>query len=95
MRAASGISRIIDPRRPRKLSLAQKVEIDRHPEVKLLYRRLKTLLYTFQDQKRSIANIKGTPLYNYYRQAYQAYRNLKRRLEKALLIEIKERYKKE
>lgn len=39
--------------------------------------------------------MKGTLLYNHYRQAYQAHRNLKRRLEKALLIEIKERYKKE
>ena len=95
MRAASGMSRTIDPRRPRKLSLVQKAEIDRHPEVRLLRRRLKLLLQAFQDQKRSIASMKGTPLYHHYRQAYQAHRNLKRRLEKALLVEVKERYKKE
>ncbi|KAK3166768.1 hypothetical protein OEA41_009893 [Lepraria neglecta] len=32
MRAASGISRPIDPRRPRKLNLAQQAEADRYPE---------------------------------------------------------------
>ncbi|KAL9579753.1 MAG: hypothetical protein Q9203_006568 [Teloschistes exilis] len=31
MRAASGMSRTIDPRRPRKLNLAQQTEVDRHP----------------------------------------------------------------
>jgi len=95
MRAASGMIRTIDPRRPRRLNLAQQAEVDRHPEVRLLRRRLKSLLQTFQDQKRSIASAKGTPLYDHYRQAYQAHRNLRRRNEKALLTEVKERYKKE
>ena len=95
MRAASGMSRTIDPRRPRRLDLTQQAEVDRHPEVRLLRRRLKLLQQTFQDQKRSIASAKGTPLYNDYRQAYQAHRNLRRRHEKAMLKEVKERYKKE
>ncbi len=95
MRAASGMSRTIDPRRPRKLNLAQQAEVDRHPEVRLLRRRLKLLLQNFQEQKRSIASMKGTPLYDNYRQVYQAHRNLKRRYEKALLIKVKERYKRE
>ncbi len=95
MRAASGMSRTIDPRRPRRLNLAQQAEVDRHPEVRLVRRRLKSLLQTFQDQKRSIASAKGTPLYDHYRQAYQAHRNLRRRNEKTLLTEVKERYKKE
>ncbi|KAL8799611.1 MAG: hypothetical protein Q9182_005762 [Xanthomendoza sp. 2 TL-2023] len=95
MRAASGMSRTIAPRRPRKLNLAQQAEVDRHPEVRLLRRRLKSLLQTFRDQKRSIASIKGTLLYSHYRQTYQALRNLRRRHEKALLTEVKERYKKE
>ncbi|KAL8809508.1 MAG: hypothetical protein Q9223_007917, partial [Gallowayella weberi] len=95
MRAASGMSRTIDPRRPRKLNLAQQAEVDCHPEVRLLHRRLKSLLQIFQKQKRSIASTKGTLLYHRYRQAYQAHRNLRRRHEKALLTEVKERYKKE
>lgn len=95
MRAASGMSRTIDPRRPRKLNLAQQAEVDRHPEVRLLRRQLKSLRRAIQDQKRSIANMKGTPLYDHYRRAYQAHRNLRRRHKKALLTEVKERYKKE
>ncbi len=95
MRVASGMSRTIDPRRPRKLSPAQQAEVDRHPEVRLLHRRLKSLLQTFQDRKCSIASTRGTPLHDHYRQAYQAHRNLKRRHERALLIEVKKRYKKE
>ncbi|KAL8639991.1 MAG: hypothetical protein Q9228_003047 [Teloschistes exilis] len=95
IRAVSGMSRTIDPRRPRKLNLAQQAEVDRHPEVRLLHRRLKSLLQTFRDQKRSVVSMKGTLLYSHYRQTYQALRNLRRRHEKALLTEIKERYKKE
>ena len=95
MRAASGMSRTIDPRRPRRLNVAQQAEVDRHPEVRLLRRRLKLLLQTFQEQKRSIARTKGSPLYDHYRQTYQAHRNSKRRHEKALLMEVRERYKKE
>ncbi|KAL9594076.1 MAG: hypothetical protein Q9179_005568 [Wetmoreana sp. 5 TL-2023] len=59
MRAASGMSRTIDPRRPRKLNIAQQAEVDRHPEVRLFRRKLKSLLQTFQNQKRSIASMKG------------------------------------
>jgi len=95
MRAASGMSRTIDPRRPRKLNLAQQVELDCHPEVRLLRRRLKSQLKIFQDQKRSITSMRGTLLYKDYRQTYQAHRNTRRRYEKALLKEVKERYKKE
>ena len=95
MRAASGMSRTIDPRRPRKLNLAQQAEVTRYPDVRLLRRRLKSLLQKFRDQKRSIASTKGTLIYDHYRQTYQAHRNLKRRHEKALLTKVKERYKKE
>ena len=95
MRAASGMSRTIDPRRPRRLYLAQQAEIDRYPDVRLLRRRLKSILQTFKDQKRSIASAKGTTLYDHYRQIYQTYLNLRRRYQKALLTKVKEKYKKE
>ena len=62
MRAASGMSRNIDPRRPRKLNATQQAEVDRHPEVRLLRRKFKSLLQTFQDQKRSIASMKRDSL---------------------------------
>ncbi|KAI4087622.1 MAG: hypothetical protein L6R37_008299 [Teloschistes peruensis] len=95
IQAASGMSHTIDPRRPRKLNLAQQAEVDRHPDVRLLRWRLMLLLLTFRDQQRSIASMKRTLLYNHYRQTYQALRNLRRRDEKAILTEVKERYKKE
>ena len=88
------VSRTIDPRRPRKLNLAQQAEITRYSNVRLLRRRLKSLLQNFRDQKRSIVSTKGTLIYDHYRQIYQAHRNLKREHEKALLTKIKERYKK-
>jgi len=56
MRAASRMSRTIDPRQPRKLNLAQQAEVDHYPAVRLLCRRLKSLLQTCEDQKRSIAS---------------------------------------
>ena len=87
MRAAGGMSRTIDPRRPRKLTPAQQAEVDRHPEVRLLRR--------IRDQKRSVVHKRGTPLYDQYQRAYRAYRNSRRRYEKALLMEVKEKYKKE
>ena len=94
-RVASGMSRTIDPRRPRKLTAAQQTEVDRHPEVKLLYRRRKSLLKFFKDQKISIASTKGTPIYSEYQQCYHTYRNTRRRLQEALLIEVKANYNKE
>ena len=95
MRAASGMSRTIDRRRPRKLEAAQKAEVDRHPEVRLLRRKLRSLKKVFQDQKISIASTKGTPVHEEYQKAYRAHRNQKRRLEESLLKEVKARYKRE
>ncbi len=95
MRAASGMSRTIDRRRPRKLEAAQKAEVDRHPEVRLLRRRLRSMKKVFQDQKRTIVSTKGTPVYDEYQKAYRAHRNQKRRLEESLLKEVKARYKRE
>ena len=67
MRVVSEMSRTIDSRRSRKLSFAQQVKIDRYSNVKLLRRRLKSLLQTFQDQKRFITSVKEISLYHHYR----------------------------
>ena len=95
MRAASGMSRTIDRRRPRKLNVAQQAEVNRHPEVKLLRRRQMKLKESIRDEHGPIVNMKGTSVYNKYRKAYYDFRNTKRRHEKALLNEIKTRYKRE
>lgn len=94
-RLASGMSRTIDRRRPRKLDDAQKAEVDRHPEVRLLRRRQKKLFEFIRDKHGSIASMKGTPVYDRYQKAFQAHRNMKRRQEAALLQKVKARYKKE
>ena len=93
MRAASGMSRTIDPRRPRKLTVAEQEDVDRHPEVRLLRRRRQSLRKFFKDRKRSIASMKGTSVYKEYQTAYHAHPNEKRRQEKALLKEVRARYK--
>jgi len=93
MRAASGMSRTIDPRRPRKLTVAEQEEVDRHLEVRLLRRRRQSLRKFFKTRKRSIASMKGTPVYKEYQKTYHAHRNEKRRQEKALLKEVRARYK--
>lgn len=94
MRIANEINRIIDFRRSKKLNFAQQIEIDRYSNVKFLRRKVKSLLQIFQDQKRFIVNVKKTFLYDYYRQVYQAHRNLKRRHEKTFLMKVKKKYKK-
>jgi hypothetical protein len=47
MRVVSKMSRTIDFRRSRKLNFAQQTEIDRYSNVRLLRRRLKSLLQNF------------------------------------------------
>ena len=94
MRIVNEINRTIDFRRSRKLNFAQQIEIDYYSNVKLLRRKLKSMLQTFQNQKRFIVNIKIILLYDHYRQIYQIHRNLKRRYEKILLTKIKKKYKK-
>lgn len=95
MRAASGMSRTIDRRRPRRLTAAQQAEVDRHSEVRLLRRRLQSQRKWFKDKKRSIASIKGTSVYDEYQEFYRTHRNIRRRHEKARLTEVKARYKTE
>ena len=94
MQIVNEMNRTIDFRRSRKLNLAQQIEIDRYSNVKLLRRRLKSLLQNFQNQKRFIVNVKKILIYDHYRQIYQVHRNLRRRHEKIFLTKIKKRYKK-
>ena len=49
MRIVNKMNRIIDFRRSKKLNFAQQTKIDHHAKMKLLRRKLKSLLQTFQD----------------------------------------------
>ncbi len=67
MRVASGMSRTIDTRRPRNLTLAHQARVDCHPEVKLL-RRAKTKLKQFiRDTYGTVISMKGTPIHDRYK----------------------------
>lgn len=95
MRAASGMSRTIDRRRPRKLNAAQQSEVDRHPEVKLLRRAQTRLKLFIKREYGPIVSMKGTSIYDNYQRAYHDHRNTRRRHGKVLLKEVKARYKRE
>ena len=89
------MNRTIDFRWPRKLTAADKIKVERYPEVKFLYRKCRSLKKFFKDRKKSITSSKGTPIYDEYQKVCLAYHNTKRRCEEAILREIKARYKKE
>ncbi|MCJ1343077.1 hypothetical protein MMC31_001268 [Peltigera leucophlebia] len=86
MRIASGMSRTIDCRQPRKLNDAQRAEVNQHLEVRLLHRRQKTLFKFIKDQHGSIASIRGDRITTIA---------IRSDGEKALLKEVVAKYKKE
>ena len=93
MRAASGMSRTIDRRRPWKLSQSQKTEVNRHPEVRLVRRRQERLREVIKNKYGTITRLKGSIIYDQYQKALRSYRNMKRRQEDRLLQEIKTKFK--
>ncbi|MCJ1478787.1 hypothetical protein MMC13_007471 [Lambiella insularis] len=93
MRAAGGMSRTMDSRRPRKLTEAQSASVEHHPLVCKLRRKRDRLKATIRDRGMSIASQHGT--YEQYKKIRQEYRNEKQRQRATLLIEVKERYKME
>lgn len=93
MRATSELSRTIDSRRFRRLTIAQQAKIRRHPKINLLHKRLQALRKIFRDHKRFINNMKGTSLHHVYQEIYQIHRNAIRRHEQAFLKEVIARYK--
>ena len=94
MRAASGMSRTIDPRRPRKLTTAQLAEIDQQPTVKELFRRREKLKNELRQAKEEDADMERIILLRTkHKEAQQAYRNEKRNQKDLLTRKIREQYK--
>ena len=90
------MSRSIDTRRPQELSSAQRDYVDCHPELRLLVRTTEGLEENAtKTHRKSIRRLKGTPIYDKYHLVKRDYRRTKRRLQKAYLQEIKDRYRKE
>lgn len=95
MRAASEMSRTIDRRRPRRLTVAHQALINRHPEVKLLHRTKIKLKQFIRGTYGTITSMKGTPIYDQYKKACDDHRKNRRRHEKACLKDVKAKFKKE
>lgn len=89
------MSRTIDRRRPRKLTTAQKVEVARHLEVRLLCRRQEKMFKSIKKTYGLITRLKRTHLYDQYQKTYRDHRNMKRRQEDTLLKDVKARYTRE
>lgn len=90
MRAASGMRRSIDPRRPRKLTAAQSASIVRHPRVAELHSKRDEIIQSLIKAKgmrvspRALLNLQSAR-----RNATLAYQREKRRRKQALLEKIK------
>ena len=95
MRAASGMARTIDRRCPRALNDDQLAEVYRHPEVKLLQRVKEGLKRRIRAKYGTISRARGTRSYMHYREAYRQVQSKKKAVNKAMLREIKAKYREE
>lgn len=94
MRAASGMSRTIDPRRPTQLSHDQQAQVRRHPEVRLLRRHQDGLKRKVRDMYGTTTRAKGSAIYNAYHDARRAHQNALKAVRKALIAESRTAYRK-
>ena len=92
MRAASGMTRSIDPRRPRHLSGSQLAEVKRRPKVKLLLRMRNSLAKRIRAKYGTISRTKGTKVYEGYQQIYRQHQSKKKAVRKALMAQVKASY---
>ena len=94
MRAASGMNRSIDPRRPRSLSDRQLAEVKRHLEVKLLLRTRNALAKQIRGEYGTISRTKGTEIHELYARAYRRPQSRKKAVQKAFMTEVEAGYRK-
>ena len=94
MRAASGMSRTIDPRRPTELSVGQQAQVKRHPEVKLLRRHRHSLKGTIRDKYGATTRVRGTAIYNARHDVRRRHERVVKAVWKAMLAESKRLFRK-
>lgn len=92
MRAASGMSRTIDPRRPTALTNQQLAEVAHHPEVKLLRRQCRGLKQRIRDKYGTITRARGTAIYTRFQDASRDCQNKSRAVRKAMFAESRRLY---
>lgn len=77
IRTASGMTRSIDLRRPRALTEGQLAEVERHSEVRLL-RGSKSLARRIRAAHGTIANTKGTAIFEEHQTVYRRHQSIKK-----------------
>ena len=92
IRAASGMTRSIDPRRPRHLTSKQFLEVRRHPEVKLLSRRRLALTKKKRIQYKTITKCKGTAVHRDYKEVCRKHTQKLKAVRKSILANVKATY---
>ena len=93
IRAATGMSRTIDKRRPRRLTTAQKEEVHRHPKVQSRLRKKMDLKARMKAHGRTIKSYEGTEIYGEYQKVKRAYKSEFEFQKDALLKEIQKKFK--
>jgi hypothetical protein len=95
MRAATGMSRTIDKRRPRLLSPSQVEQARCHPKVQALLRLRECYKRQLKSRAGTIERYKGTRLYEQYCKIKRAYISEFEFQKKALLSEVKKKFREE
>ncbi|KAK3669460.1 hypothetical protein LTR78_010646 [Recurvomyces mirabilis] len=93
IRAASGMSRSIDPHRPRVLNSRQLAELDRHPEVVLARRVRDRTAQSIRTRHTTITRCKCLEARKEYQQAQCAYLQSKRDARKSMMKHIRAKYR--
>ncbi|KAK4570554.1 hypothetical protein LTR86_002636 [Recurvomyces mirabilis] len=93
IRAASGMSRSIDPHRPRVLNSRQLAELDRHPEVILARRVRDRTAQSIRTRHTTITRCKCLEARKEYQQAQCAYLQSKRDARKSMMKHIRAKYR--
>jgi len=94
MRAASSMSRTIDPRRPTELSEEQQAQVRRHPEIKLLRRTRDCLKTKMRARYGHTTRAKGLDIYVAYHNTRLQLERRKKAIRKAMLAESKQLFRK-
>ena len=87
------MARSIDQRRPRALNDHQLAEVYRHPEVKLLQRGKEGLKRRIRAKYGTISRARGTKWYIKYWEAYRQVQSKNKAVKKAMMAEIKAKYR--
>ncbi|GIZ48168.1 hypothetical protein CKM354_001124100 [Cercospora kikuchii] len=95
IRAASGMSRSIDPCRPQSLNEQQVAQMRKHPEVVLARRIRDRLANQARACHTTINRSRGTREYTEYRHAQREYLHTKRVVHKLTLKQVQTRYQEE